>query len=79
MNQEVYEAGRDTPPSAKSGWPFGAEKDAAVRQHLTGRFGKLTAFTRSPAHAVHIGALASAASILPVKRCNAVWGDSAWC
>jgi hypothetical protein len=32
-----------------SGQPFGAEKYAEVRQHLTERFGGLTAFTRSPA------------------------------
>jgi len=59
-------------PAPKAGGRSAQKKDAAVRQHLTGRFGKLTAFTRSPAHAVHIGALASAASILPVKRRNAV-------
>jgi hypothetical protein len=32
-----------------SGRPFGAGKYAEVRQHLTERFGGLTAFTRSPA------------------------------
>ena len=32
-----------------SGQPFRAEKYAEVRQHLTERFGGLTAFTRSPA------------------------------
>ena len=32
-----------------SGQSFAAEKYAEVRQHLTERFGGLTAFTRSPA------------------------------
>jgi hypothetical protein len=32
-----------------SGRPFGDERYAEVRQHLTERFGGLTAFTRSPA------------------------------
>jgi hypothetical protein len=32
-----------------AGKPFGAGKYAKVRQHLTERFGGLTAFTRSPA------------------------------
>ena len=32
-----------------SGQPFGDEKYAEVRRHLTERFGGLTAFTRSPA------------------------------
>jgi hypothetical protein len=32
-----------------SGQPFEPEKYAEVRQHLTERFGGLTAFTRSPA------------------------------
>lgn len=31
------------------GKAFGAEKYAAVRQHLTDRFGGMTAFTRAPA------------------------------
>jgi hypothetical protein len=37
-------------PAPKAGGRSAQKKDAAVRQHLTGRFGKLTAFTRSPAH-----------------------------
>jgi hypothetical protein len=37
------------PLNDNSGRPFAAEKYAAVRQHLTERFGGLTAFTRSPA------------------------------
>jgi hypothetical protein len=32
-----------------SGQPFGAEKYAEVRKHLTESFGGLTAFSRSPA------------------------------
>jgi hypothetical protein len=36
-----------------SGRPFGAEKYAAIRQHLTERFG---AFTRSPAQGTTTGA-----------------------
>jgi hypothetical protein len=37
------------PLKDNSGRPFGAAKYAAIRQHLTERFGGLTAFTRSPA------------------------------
>jgi hypothetical protein len=37
------------PLNDNSGRPFGAEKYAAVREHLTDGFGGLTAFTRSPA------------------------------
>jgi hypothetical protein len=37
------------PLNDNSGRPFGAEKYAEVRQHLTERFGGLTAFTRAPA------------------------------
>jgi hypothetical protein len=37
------------PLNDNSGRPFAAEKYAAIRQHLTERFGGLTAFTRSPA------------------------------
>ena len=37
------------PLNDNSGRPIGADKYAAVRQHLTERFGGLTAFTRSPA------------------------------
>jgi hypothetical protein len=37
------------PLNDNSGRPFGAEKFAAVREHLTEWFGGLTAFTRSPA------------------------------
>jgi hypothetical protein len=40
------------PMSDNSGRPFGAEKYAAVREHLTDRFGGLTAFTRSPAQGI---------------------------
>src|ERR1700738_1304677 len=36
------------PLNDNSGRPFGAEKYAAIRQHLTERVGGLTAFTRSP-------------------------------
>jgi hypothetical protein len=37
------------PLNDNSGRPFDAASYAAVRQHLTARFGGLTAFTRSPA------------------------------
>jgi hypothetical protein len=37
------------PLNDNSGRPFRAEKYADVRQHLTERFGGLTAFSRSPA------------------------------
>ena len=43
------------PLSDNSGQPFGAEKYAAIRQHLTERFGGLTAFTRSPAQGTTTG------------------------
>jgi hypothetical protein len=33
----------------RGGRPFGTDKYAAVREHLTKRFGGLTAFSRSPA------------------------------
>jgi hypothetical protein len=36
------------PLNDNSGRPFGTEKYAAVREHLTERFGGLTAFSRSP-------------------------------
>ena len=37
------------PLNDNGGRPFGAEKYAAVREHLIERFGGVTAFTRSPA------------------------------
>jgi hypothetical protein len=37
------------PLQDNGGKPFGAEKYAKIRQHLSERFGGLTAFTRSPA------------------------------
>jgi hypothetical protein len=37
------------PLNDNCGRPFGADKYTAIRQHLTERFGGLTAFTRSPA------------------------------
>jgi hypothetical protein len=37
------------PLNDNSGRPFGTDKYAAVREHLTERFGGLTAFSRSPA------------------------------
>jgi hypothetical protein len=37
------------PLNDNSGRPFDTDKYAAIRQHLTERFGGLTAFTRSPA------------------------------
>src|ERR1700716_393427 len=37
------------PLNDNSGRPFGTEKYAAVREHLTESFGGLTAFSRSPA------------------------------
>jgi hypothetical protein len=37
------------PLNDNGGRPFGTEKYAAVREHLTARFGGLTAFRRSPA------------------------------
>jgi hypothetical protein len=37
------------PLNDNGGRPFGAEKYAAVREHLIARFGGVTAFTRSPA------------------------------
>ena len=37
------------PLNDNGGRPFDAAKYAAIRQHLTERFGGLTAFTRSPA------------------------------
>ena len=37
------------PLNDNSGRPFRAEKYAEVREHLTERFGGLTAFSRSPA------------------------------
>jgi hypothetical protein len=37
------------PLNDNSSRPFGTEKYAAVRAHLTERFGGLTAFSRSPA------------------------------
>jgi hypothetical protein len=37
------------PLNDNSGHPFGVEKYDSVRQHLTEKFGGLTAFTRSPA------------------------------
>jgi len=37
------------PLKDNDGAPFGAEKYAAIRRHLTERFGGMTAFTRSPA------------------------------
>jgi hypothetical protein len=43
------------PLNDNSGRPFGAEKYAAIRQHLTERFGGLTAFTRSPAQGTTTG------------------------
>jgi hypothetical protein len=43
------------PLNDNSGRPFAAEKYAAIRQHLTERFGGLTAFTRSPAQGTTTG------------------------
>jgi hypothetical protein len=43
------------PLNDNSGRPFAPEKYAAVRQHLTERFGGLTAFTRSPAQGTKTG------------------------
>ena len=43
------------PLNDNSGRPFSAEKYAAVRRHLTERFGGLTAFTRSPAQGTTMG------------------------
>jgi hypothetical protein len=43
------------PLNDNSGRPFAPEKYAAVRQHLTERFGGLTAFTRSPAQGTTTG------------------------
>ena len=37
------------PLNDNNGRPFDAEKYVAVREHLTERFGGLTAFSRSPA------------------------------
>jgi hypothetical protein len=37
------------PLKDNSGRPFDPEKYAAIRRHLTERFGGMTAFTRSPA------------------------------
>jgi hypothetical protein len=37
------------PLNDNGGQPFGADKYAAIRRHLTERFGGMTAFTRSPA------------------------------
>lgn len=37
------------PLNDNNGRPFAVAKYAAIRQHLTERFGGLTAFTRSPA------------------------------
>jgi hypothetical protein len=37
------------PLNDNNGRPFGTERYAAVREHLTERFGGLTAFSRSPA------------------------------
>jgi hypothetical protein len=37
------------PLNDNRGRPFGTDKYATIRQHLTERFGGLTAFTRSPA------------------------------
>jgi hypothetical protein len=37
------------PLNDNAGRPFEATKYATIREHLTGRFGGLTAFTRSPA------------------------------
>lgn len=37
------------PLNDNGGRPFGTEKYAEVREHLTERFGGLTAFSRSPA------------------------------
>jgi hypothetical protein len=37
------------PINDNNGRPFDAEKYAEVREHLTARFGGLTAFSRSPA------------------------------
>jgi hypothetical protein len=37
------------PLNDNDGRPFGTEKYAEVREHLTARFGGLTAFSRSPA------------------------------
>jgi hypothetical protein len=43
------------PLNDNSGRPFDAGKYAAVRDHLTERFGGLTAFTRSPAQGTTMG------------------------
>jgi hypothetical protein len=43
------------PLNDNRGRPFGAEMYAAIRQHLTERFGGLTAFTRSPAQGTTTG------------------------
>jgi hypothetical protein len=43
------------PLNDNSGRPFAAEKYAAIRQHLTERFGGLTTFTRSPAQGTTTG------------------------
>jgi hypothetical protein len=43
------------PLNDNRGRPFGAETYAVVRQHLTERFGGLTAFTRSPAQGTTTG------------------------
>ena len=40
------------PLNDNRGRPFAAEKFAAVRDHLTTKFGGLTAFTRSPAQGI---------------------------
>jgi hypothetical protein len=43
------------PLNDNSGRPFAPEKYAAVQQHLTERFGGMTAFTRSPAQGTTTG------------------------
>jgi hypothetical protein len=45
------------PLNDNRGRPFAPEKYPAVRQHLTERFGGLTAFTRSPAQGGWAGCL----------------------
>jgi|SRR5712664_3325013 hypothetical protein len=43
------------PLNDNSGQPFGAEKYVEIREHLTERFGGLTAITRSPAQGTTTG------------------------
>ena len=66
------------PLNDNSGRPFGAEKYAAIREHLTDRFGGITAFTRSPAQGTTTGGGKTVHDDIVVFEVMTETVDTAW-